>query len=122
MDPSLEPSPTGSERRRAIPPSTDGTPSTAYLARAKDFAERVRASMEGAVANDALYHQLAGSPATEAFATTRAREIMEELIATEREGGGDRRAAAGTEDDSGCLLYTSPSPRDATLSRMPSSA
>ena len=24
--------------------------------------------------------------------------------------------------DSGCLLYTSPSPRDATLSRMPSSA
>ena len=26
------------------------------------------------------------------------------------------------EDGSGCLLYTSPSPRDATLSRMPSSA
>ena len=25
-------------------------------------------------------------------------------------------------DDIGCLLYTSPSPRDATLSRMPSSA
>ena len=25
-------------------------------------------------------------------------------------------------EDSGCLLYTSPSPRDATLSRMPSSA
>ena len=25
-------------------------------------------------------------------------------------------------DFSGCLLYTSPSPRDATLSRMPSSA
>ena len=24
--------------------------------------------------------------------------------------------------DKGCLLYTSPSPRDATLSRMPSSA
>ena len=24
--------------------------------------------------------------------------------------------------DGGCLLYTSPSPRDATLSRMPSSA
>ena len=29
----------------------------------------------------------------------------------------------GNEDASnGCLLYTSPSPRDATLSRMPSSA
>ena len=26
------------------------------------------------------------------------------------------------EDKKGCLLYTSPSPRDATLSRMPSSA
>ena len=26
------------------------------------------------------------------------------------------------KDDSACLLYTSPSPRDATLSRMPSSA
>ena len=29
---------------------------------------------------------------------------------------------AGIERDSFCLLYTSPSPRDATLSRMPSSA
>ena len=28
----------------------------------------------------------------------------------------------GAVDGSGCLLYTSPSPRDATLSRMPSSA
>ena len=27
-----------------------------------------------------------------------------------------------TKKDEGCLLYTSPSPRDATLSRMPSSA
>ena len=33
-------------------------------------------------------------------------------------GGGRRRVATIT----GCLLYTSPSPRDATLSRMPSSA
>ena len=34
------------------------------------------------------------------------------------------RLAAGLADDllSTCLLYTSPSPRDATLSRMPSSA
>ena len=28
----------------------------------------------------------------------------------------------GNEDENACLLYTSPSPRDATLSRMPSSA
>ena len=27
-----------------------------------------------------------------------------------------------TKEDADCLLYTSPSPRDATLSRMPSSA
>ena len=27
-----------------------------------------------------------------------------------------------TAETTGCLLYTSPSPRDATLSRMPSSA
>ena len=27
-----------------------------------------------------------------------------------------------TKQDNDCLLYTSPSPRDATLSRMPSSA
>ena len=30
--------------------------------------------------------------------------------------------AAGTTSAATCLLYTSPSPRDATLSRMPSSA
>ena len=31
-------------------------------------------------------------------------------------------AAAGDAEEKNCLLYTSPSPRDATLSRMPSSA
>ena len=30
--------------------------------------------------------------------------------------------ARGAREHTGCLLYTSPSPRDATLSRMPSSA
>ena len=35
--------------------------------------------------------------------------------------GGDGVGGGGVEGD-GCLLYTSPSPRDATLSRMPSSA
>ena len=33
-----------------------------------------------------------------------------------------RRLGAEEEEDGDCLLYTSPSPRDATLSRMPSSA
>ena len=35
------------------------------------------------------------------------------------EGSGDNEGYGGYGD---CLLYTSPSPRDATLSRMPSSA
>ena len=35
--------------------------------------------------------------------------------------GGISKTAAGIKKQ-GCLLYTSPSPRDATLSRMPSSA
>ena len=39
------------------------------------------------------------------------------LKATERVGFGDNLFR-----DWSCLLYTSPSPRDATLSRMPSSA
>ena len=35
---------------------------------------------------------------------------------------GDHTEPRGTTRDHACLLYTSPSPRDATLSRMPSSA
>ena len=69
-----------------VPPSTDGTPSTAYLERAGAFAARVRAEMTDAVAADPLYHQLAASPSTEAFAASRAREIMEALVESERRG------------------------------------
>ena len=36
--------------------------------------------------------------------------------------GFDEGFATFTDQSDGCLLYTSPSPRDATLSRMPSSA
>ena len=36
--------------------------------------------------------------------------------------GAEIGGAFGGEKDTGCLLYTSPRPRDATLSRMPSSA
>ena len=35
---------------------------------------------------------------------------------------GTEKVAAEMQEAAGCLLYTSPSPRDATLSRMPSSA
>ena len=40
----------------------------------------------------------------------------------EQQGQTEVSDADAMEDDSACLLYTSPSPRDATLSRMPSSA
>ena len=36
--------------------------------------------------------------------------------------GSQKKASRVTYSRNGCLLYTSPSPRDATLSRMPSSA
>ena len=40
-----------------------------------------------------------------------------------RERGLETMVFTSSKDDRyGCLLYTSPSPRDATLSRMPSSA
>ena len=38
------------------------------------------------------------------------------------EAVGEKRNSSGCEEVTSCLLYTSPSPRDATLSRMPSSA
>ena len=60
-------------------------------------------------------------------ATIDGVEINEQLVL--RGGHGSTRFVGWLQDDSGakrihftCLLYTSPSPRDATLSRMPSSA
>ena len=54
------------------------------------------------------------------------------VSAADKAGNAAKDAAAATKDAGGamvdkadamaCLLYTSPSPRDATLSRMPSSA
>ena len=44
----------------------------------------------------------------------------EDVIANDP--GGDGQGKTGSEDEEGCLLYTSPSPRDRTRSRMPSSA
>ena len=53
-------------------------------------------------------------------------EKMDALAMTEPDAGSDVRGMKCTARQQGgdwvCLLYTSPSPRDATLSRMPSSA
>ena len=43
-------------------------------------------------------------------------------LVAEARAGEDERGRTGEKGYSVCLLYTSPSPRDATLSRMPSSA
>ena len=50
-----------------------------------------------------------------------ALDLYNEFIFTRIEGGGDRFDLI-MESTDGCLLYTSPSPRDNTTSRMPSSA
>ena len=50
------------------------------------------------------------------------KEKVEEIF---QEHGGDAKNTGSVEGQIAlftCLLYTSPSPRDATLSRMPSSA
>ena len=45
------------------------------------------------------------------------RDVQSELIVQKNKQNEDNKAF-----ENSCLLYTSPSPRDATLSRMPSSA
>ena len=50
----------------------------------------------------------------------RYAHVAERLIAEGAVVYGEDHVGHGHSD--GCLLYTSPSPRDATLSRMPSSA
>ena len=76
---------------------------------------------------------LTGLPPTEgeiaAFLNDDSPEAYEaavdRLLGSERYGermAGEWLDAARYADTNGCLLYTSPSPRDATLSRMPSSA
>ena len=59
---------------------------------------------------------------------TKAVESLFDIITSTLKAGGDVKIAgfgtfkvANTKAKT-CLLYTSPSPRDATLSRMPSSA
>ena len=57
---------------------------------------------------------------------TQKRKRRDEALAKAKDLKGTERAKmldqALTEMEQSCLLYTSPSPRDATLSRMPSSA
>ena len=63
------------------------------------------------------------TPVIKSFFTDMGMEITNEAIQVF--GGYGYTKDQGIEQlfrDNSCLLYTSPSPRDATLSRMPSSA
>ena len=49
--------------------------------------------------------------------------VLDEVVpAVRRDAEADRRVGLVLRDLDGCLLYTSPSPRDRQKSRMPSSA
>ena len=50
------------------------------------------------------------------------QSFLESLSTLDGEGSNIHRLLTAAVGISACLLYTSPSPRDATLSRMPSSA
>ena len=57
--------------------------------------------------------------------TSKATMLLEEVdvgIEDVAEAGEDAQLGGGQEEEVGCLLYTSPSPRDEESSRMPSSA
>ena len=64
-----------------------------------------------------IINAAAGSGKT--FALVNA--YLQKLLSDQNEEG-HRKMLALTFTNKACLLYTSPSPRDATLSRMPSSA
>ena len=56
------------------------------------------------------------------MAVNAAKSLERPLLVKGEPGTGKTLLAIEVADAMGCLLYTSPSPRDATLSRMPSSA
>ena len=64
-------------------------------------------------------HVTDGSPLTRA---RRARALLQRLTELRLVVRLDRRIGGIRARSDGCLLYTSPSPRDRTRSRMPSSA
>ena len=94
----------------------------------KRFYKEAHVRQEGAVYRVALDQHLLRTPAKADLALPSA--ALAEALAEEwraQEGRIDPRTMPlmtliSTALDHICLLYTSPSPRDATLSRMPSSA
>ena len=71
--------------------------------------ERIKKEIEEIIGVDA-----SNAPAISAKNGTGIKEVLEQVVSMV--------PAPSVETEEPCLLYTSPSPRDATLSRMPSSA
>ena len=98
-------------------------PDAADLARTCDVLFLLlRDRQEDLAARDAWADERARARADVAAAETRAERlrVSRDAEAAARAADANRRDRA--DDDSRCLLYTSPSPRDGLLSRMPSSA
>ena len=69
-----------------------------------------------------LHTKAAKEAARREAAAARTRKATERALEKQQAATAKVQKAAEREQAKSCLLYTSPSPRDATLSRMPSSA
>ena len=91
-----------------------------------DWARLAYESILDAAAHGVIYRETFFTPARHLAAGARLGEIVagleEGIAAAERETGSRAMLIAGIDKAYGCLLYTSPSPRDISGSRMPSSA
>ena len=74
----------------------------------------------GTASPSAPLHTLGGGGSSDNSATDLSTSAARAKLRFQSRSGSSLSQYHGTSDS--CLLYTSPSPRDATLSRMPSSA
>ena len=133
------------QNRKATEPADDGTPLYLRRFRAKGtevlYVDRLEGSGAGTMFHTELYrrgpgHSSSAAKAIAAYNPTMARAILEKgferrtpftIVDPRRYGQVLRQVrvdgfAASREEHTICLLYTSPSPRDLSTSRMPSSA
>ena len=105
-----------------------GIPSKEVLAKAKELGianAKVASSTLDKITAEYLEEQIAGKPEPEAPAEEPQAAAEPVIITAPVEEAAPQEAEAAedsSEETSTCLLYTSPSPRDRTRSRMPSSA